>query len=873
MTPEHKRLAEPKDGNVPPWYKWGPYVSERSWGTVREDYSANGEAWLYFPFSDAAHKVYRWGEDGIAGWCDRYQVLSFAPAFWNGVDPILKERLFGLNSWEGNHGEDVKECYFHQDGTPTHSYMKYLYKYPQRPFPYIELVRENKNRRLDEEEYELLDTGIFDDNRYFDIFIEYAKASPEDTCIRIEAINRGPVEASLHILPHLWFRNQWGWGETPLPAPEITLERGQKTLCLVADDANLPSLPNLIFDYRLGHRYLYGPAGGSGLFTNNENDDSPSGYFKDGIQRHVIYREPKVNPLQTGSKACLHYLENIPPGESRVIKLRLTNQPLKHPLDDVDAIIQERKKEADQFYEAIHPKEASEEERRIQRQAFAGLLWNKQIYLFDVNIWLKGDNPSKPPPESRLFLRNIHWRHLNSMRILSVPDKWEFPWFASWDLAFHTLTLALIDMSYAKQQLWLLLFDQFQHPNGAIPAYEWEFSDLNPPIIAWAAMRLYAMEKEKTGKGDQEFLTKCFMKLLLNFVWWVNRVDSNGYNVFEGGFLGLDNITLVDRSKEIESGVRLRQSDGTGWMAMFCLNLMRMAIELAKSGLKGYEELATKFFEHFVYIAHAMKIRDNKHYELWSEKDHFFYDALSYPDGSFSKFKVRSLVGIIPLYAVDIVSEEELSMLPEFNRSFSWFALNRSQHISECVFHIGDKYLLSLVNDEQLAAVLQYVWNPEEFNSSFGMRSLSKHHEKHPVYYKQWKVGYEPGVSLSKIKGGNSNWRGPIWMPTNYLLIEALKKFAEVYGDAIRVGNPGEEKIDLSTMADKFTEKLLGLFKTSETGKRPFWGKVQQAHDSFWNDNLLFYEYYHAETGQGLGASHHAGWNTLVANLIEEKFK
>lgn len=857
---EKKRLGDSSFDEVPPWQKWGPYVAERAWGTVREDYSPNGDAWNYFPFGKAHQKVYRWGEDGIAGWCDRYQVLVLAPAFWNGRDPILKERHFGLNPWEGNHGEDVKECYFHLDGTPTHSYMKYLYKYPQNEFPYRQLLEENRRRGIQEPEFELLDTGIFEEDRYFDIFIEYAKASPEDVCMRIQAFNRGPQAAELHLLPQLWFRNQWSWGEKLLPEPEITASGHASALCLVADDGRLKSPANLMFDYHLGKRYFYGPEGAKMLFTDNENPHSGRPYVKDGFHRAVIEGASSVNPDQKGTKACFHYSFQIPAQGAVTLCFRLTPQPLQDPLGDVDEIIDSRKSEADSFYAEIHPQNATDEERRIQRQAFAGMLWNKQVYLYDVNRWLEGDNPSSPPPAERLSQRNSHWRHLNSMRVLSMPDKWEFPWFASWDLAFHAVSWGLIDLEFAKEQLWLLLFDQFQHPNGAIPAYEWEFSDLNPPVQAWAALKLYKMEIEQKGEGDDRFLGRCFLKLLLNFIWWVNKVDTAGFNVFEGGFLGLDNITLVDRSVELESGAVLRQSDGTAWMAMFCLNLMRMAMELAKRKWKGYETLASKFFQHFAYIAHAMKIRDNHRYEMWSEKDGFFYDVLSYPDGSFSKFRVRSLVGIIPLFAVDRIQESELDELPVFKKNFLWFLANRQTLVAESVFKKDSEYLLSLVNEKQLASVIGYLRNPKEFLSPFGLRSLSKFHEHTPFRYRDWKISYEPGVSLSYLKGGNSNWRGPIWMPMNYLLIQSLNQYQGFYSEA------------LDEIANDFVHRILNLFLPDEKGTRPFRGLNYPHNDPLWNPYLQFFEYFHAETGQGLGASHQTGWTALICNLIHEKY-
>lgn len=874
MTPERLRLAERRDDPVPPWYKWGPYVSDRSWGTVREDYSWNGDAWNYFPFEEAHKKTYRWGEDGIAGWCDRYQVLVFAPAFWNGKDYILKERLYGLSSPQGNHGEDVKEYYYYLDATPTHSYMKYLYKYPQAEFPYQQLKDVNAGRGLNDPEFELVDTGALENNRYFDIVIEYAKASPEDLCIRIEAFNRGDQAAPLHLIPQLWFRNQWSWGDAPLPAPMISNNPHQNHLCLIADDDKLLPFSNLNVEYRLGKRYLYGTLGGEALFTNNESHSSDQIYRKDSFHRKIIHGENAVNPDQVGTKACFHYtFPSVPPGGSVVIHLRLTNEPSKFPLDDIDHVIAQRKKEADEFYQTVHPKNATPEECMIQRQALAGIIWSKQFYLFDVSQWLEGDNSYNPIPPNRANIRNYHWRHLNSMRVLCMPDKWEYPWFAAWDLSFHCLTLGLVDIEFAKEQLWLLLFDQFQHPNGAIPAYEWEFSDLNPPVQAWAAYQLYMMQKEQTGVEDRDFLKKCFLKLLTNFAYWVNKVDSSGWNVFEGGFLGLDNISLVDRSVNMGGGATLKQSDGTGWMAMFCLNLMRISLELAKES-PTYESMATKFFQHFVYVAHAMKNMSNKKYSMWCHEDGFFYDVLAYPDGHFAEFKVRSLVGLIPLYAVDMIDEEELDQFPEFKMNFLWFLKNRRVLTNGCTIPVQNQgkrsYLLTLVEEKHLERVLSYLWNPEEFRSPWGIRSLSKFHEKNPFYYRDMQVGYEPGESVTRIKGGNSNWRGPIWFPTNYLLISSLKTFARGFQQSITVKSEDGKAMTLEDIIESFTQKLISIFKKDPSGKRPFLGTFPLADDPHFQDYLLFNEYFHAETGKGLGASHQTGWTALVANLIKE---
>src|SRR5256712_3214489 len=722
------------------WHKWGPYVADRAWATVREDYSANGDAWAFLPHDLARSKAYRWGEDGLAGICDRYQILTFALALWNGRDPILKERLYGLVPGEANHGEDVKEYYFYLDSTPTHSYMKYLYKYPQAAFPYSKLIEENGHRRGQQQaEYELIDTGVFDDNRYFDVFVEYAKADPDDICIRIEVANRGPEDAQIHVLPQIWFRNRWSWGKEARPEPAIRPgPSGKKFKSLEADDSLAEAMPNLSYEYRLGKRYLYGDADGQPLFTNNETNaprvwgagaQSRSPFVKDAFHRYVIGNEQCVNPDQVGTKACLHYAaRNVPAGGSIVINLRLSNKVLKQPLADVEKIIAERKAEADEFYESIHPAKASEDERRVQRQALAGMLWSKQIYFYDVDVWLNGDDPKWPPPASRGHGRNTRWLHLNSMRILSMPDKWEYPWFAAWDLAFHTVVLALIDAHFAKDQLWLMLFEQFQHPNGQIPAYEWEFSDLNPPVHAWAVWRVYNMDRIHSGTPDRDFLEKCFHKLMLNFTWWVNKVDREGNNVFEGGFLGLDNIAVFDRSEKLPGGATLEQSDATGWMGMFCLVMMRMALELAKNN-DVYEGLATKFFEHYVYIGAAMKmIRGDR--TLWDEKDGFFYDLLRFPDGSAVPFRVRSLVGLIPLYAIERLEEKWIQPFHIFRENLQWFLKHRRDIVDRCVTTVhcngDDTHVLAVVDQNQLKALLAGLVASNEVLLAYRLRSLGK---------------------------------------------------------------------------------------------------------------------------------------------------
>jgi hypothetical protein len=655
------------------------------------------------------------------------------------------------------------------------------------------------------------------------------------------------------------------------------IHEGPHALSLYADERDMPSPPKLGFTYRLGKHYLYGPTDGEALFTDNETSGAAvTSFYKDAFHRHIIHKENSVNPSKRGTKACLHYhFKTIAPKESVSLYLRLTSREMTNPLEDVESVIAMRKRETDAFYATIHPPKASDEEKMIQRQAFAGMLWSKQIYLFDVNLWLKGDNPHAPPAAERALIRNQHWEHLNSMRIMSMPDKWEYPWFAAWDHAFHCVTLGMIDIEYAKKQLWLLHFDQFQHPNGQIPSYEWEFSDTNPPVQAWAALKLYEMEKKRTKKGDREFLERCFHKLLMNFSWWVNKVDVSGNNIFEGGFLGMDNISVLDRSERLGHGVRLQQSDGTGWMAFFCLNLMRIALELSKKNA-SYEALATKFFQHYVYIAHAMRTRGHCDYGMWSENDGFFYDVLTYPDGHFEKFRVRSLVGIIPLFATELIEEKELMAHPEFRANFFWFLENRKNLVKECIITVQKRkkkaFVLSLMDAQHLKSVLGYVWNPEEFRSDYGLRSLSKVHLHHPFTFEERKVVYEPGESIERIKGGNSNWRGPIWFPINYLLIEALRKIARGVGKELKISAPGEKGKTVEEIADFFSEKLKALFYShKKLGYRPFFGpSFPFKEDPHWKDYILFYEYFNPETGQGLGASHQTGWSALVANLIEE---
>jgi hypothetical protein len=885
-TAEYKRLHGAYPGRlVRPWRKWGPYIADRAWGTVREDYSAHGTAWDYLTHDLARSKAYRWGEDGIAGLSDRYQILVFALAFWNGRDPILKERLFGLNSGEGNHGEDVKEYYYYLDNTPSHSYQKMLYKYPQREFPYGWLVEENRRRAGHGPEFELIDTGIFDDDRYFDVFVEYAKTSEEDICIRIEAFNRGPEDAELHLLPHLWFRNSWAWSDPAGPEPTIVLGKSSSGLIdLQADDRSALPPKNLRDIYQLGLRHLYADGHGTPLFTYNETNAprvygpgnvSRKLYAKDAFHRYIVNGEHGlVNPSEEGTKACIDYKLRIPPGQSAVLRLRLTPGQFNDPLAAVDDIVAERKREADLFYNAVHPPRATEEERMIQRQAFAGLLWSKQMFYYDVNLWLEGDNPKSPPPDSRWHGRNLHWRHLNSMRILSMPDKWEYPWFAAWDLAFQCTTMALIDPGFAADNLWFLLFEQFQHTNGQIPAYEWEFSDLNPPVHAWAVWRVYEIERDRTGYSNREFLEKCFHKLLINFAWWVNKVDSQGNNVFEGGFLGLDNITVVDRSEKLPNGAILEQSDGTGWMAFFCIYMMHIALELAKEN-PTYESLATKFFQHYTFIGKAMKNIGGRDFQLWDDKEGFFYDVLRYPNGEFHRFRVRSLVGLIPIFAVDVLTEEELKQHSEFTADLQWFLRNRqalAKHACIPDTRDGKDILtLSIVDREQLKRLLERIWDSSEFLSGYGIRSLSKYHREHPFAFGSSVVRYEPAEEDIKLKGGNSNWRGPIWFPTAYLIVESLRKYSEGLGPDFGLEGPDGKVTNTRQMAEEIANRMINIFKRDPNGHRPVFGGARKfQEDPYWRDHLLFYEHFHGDNGAGIGASHQTGWTALVANLIDE---
>ncbi len=839
------------------WRKWGAYVSERAWGTVREDYSENGDAWNFLTHDMARSKAYRWGEDGLCGWCDLYQTLVFSLSLWNGKDPILKERLFGLNPFEGNHGEDVKEYYFYQDATPTHSYMKFLYRYPHNAFPYDELVKENQRRGVREREFELIDTGVFANNAFFDIVVEYAKASPDDVCIRIEIFNRGEREASIHVLPQLWFRNRWAWEKKWDCVPEISSRDG----CLYADPKKMPEPDWLISDYSIFPYYLIGDKAEELLFTNNETHNerlygtaSHFPYVKDAFHRYVIHQENCVNPAKKGTKACFHYKLGIPAKQSRVLKLRLSQQISK--LEDVDGVVAARKIEADAFYGAMQPKGLSPEDKQIQRQALAGLIWSTQFYFYDVQKWLEGDDKAAPPSPSRYQIRNTHWVHLHCHNLIVMPDKWEYPWFASWDSCFHITALSLVDLPFAKWQMKLFLTYKYQHPNGQVPAYEWGFSEANPPVQAFAVWQLYEREK------DPDFLEFCFIKLLSNFSWWINKVDRFGNNVFEGGFLGLDNISVFDRSKPLRSGGYFEESDGTGWMGFFALLMMKMALELAC--IKPYfEQFAMVFLEHYVAIAGAMQGTRNRPMDFWDEQDGFFYDLLCHPDGTHFHLKVRSFVGLIPFYSLESFDEEELKKHPRFYGRFQNYLKHFNQLVGRCITRLDGRYIFSLMTLDQMKRVLQKVWDPNEFLSAYGLRSVSKFHEKHPFSFHGNVVGYEPGESIEKIKGGNSNWRGPIWFPVNYLFLRSLIQLSKIAGP--------DFGMDLSEMASDLRQRLINLFRKDSKGLRPiFYDCPGLSGLEGWNDLLLFFEHYHGDTGRGLGASHQTGWSALVANLIQQ---
>ncbi len=889
MNPEQKRLEEARTAKIH-WRRWGPYLSERQWGTVREDYSPDGTAWESFSFDQSRSRAYRWGEDGIAGISDNHQRLCFSVGLWNGQDPFLKERLFGLTGNQGNHGEDVKEYYFYLDNTPTHSYMKCLYKYPHRAFPYQQLLEETRRRSRKDPEFELLDTGIFDEDRYFDVFIEYAKNSPEDILIQLTISNRGPEEATLHLLPTLWFRNTWSWGaKSSETKSSLKIFSSQNNGSLI--EAAYPALQS---------RWLYceapqnADAGAQGpvplLFTENETNyqrlfgvGNNSPYVKDGINDYVVGgNKNAVNPNQTGTKMSAHYVLKLAKGETKSVRLRLCDiSNLTEPFGvSFEKVFQDRKKEADEFYHHLCPFPLSDDERNIQRQAFAGMLWNKQFYHYIVEDWLKGDPNGAPPPAERLEGRNHEWKQVYNEDILSMPDKWEYPWFAAWDLAFHTIPLAMIDPEFAKQQLILLTREWYMHPNGQIPAYEWQFNDVNPPVHAWAALRVYRIEQKMHGRADRLFLERVFQKLLLNFTWWVNRKDTEGNNVFEGGFLGLDNIGVFDRSHELPTGGFLEQADGTSWMGMYCLNMLAIALELAP-GDPSYEDIASKFFEHFLYIADAMNRIGEREVQLWDEADGFYYDVLHLPSGEHVSMKVRSMVGLIPLFAVETLDPEVLELLPGFKKRLEWFIKNRpdlAQNVA-CMETqgVGERRLLSIVRKEKLKRVLEKMLDEKEFLGPYGIRSLSKFHEQNPYIFlkdgNEYRVGYEPAESTTGLFGGNSNWRGPVWFPVNFLLIEALQKFHYYYGNDFKVECPvgSGQSMTLWDTGLLLSRRLMQIFLKSPNGHRPVYGGTQKFQtDPQWHDYILFYEYFHGENGAGLGAGHQTGWTGLVAKLIQQ---
>ena len=881
MKAEEKRLEEARTRDRD-WKLWGCYLSERAWGTVREDYSADGSAWSYFPFEHAVSKAYRWNEDGIGGISDRKQRICFALSLWNGKDEFLKERLFGLGGNEGNHGEDVKEYYFYLDNTPTHSYMKFLYKYPQNPFPYKELHAENAKRDKNDSEFELLDTGIFDDNKYFDVFIEYAKADIDDICIKITAHNRGDEAAPLHLLPTVWFRNRWSW-----------YEKSNKPQMRIAEinTRNISAID--MTEERNGNYRLYCEGSLPILFTENDtnfekiyNGKNTSPFVKDSINDFVVgNKQAAINPNQTGTKAAVHYDFEIAPHSSETIYLRLSADELiiaSHDgfIEECEAVFRRRLAEADEFYADIIPENLDDDAKNVMRQSLAGMLWSKQFYNYVVKIWLEGDAEFPPPPIGHQTGRNSEWTHLYNDDVISMPDKWEYPWYAAWDLAFHCVSLAIVDSEFAKDQLILLLREWYMHPNGQIPAYEWAFSDVNPPVHAWAALRVYQIEAKRRGAADRDFLEKVFHKLLLNFTWWVNRKDEEGNNVFEGGFLGLDNIGVFDRNMKLPLGGHLEQSDGTSWMAMFCLNMLAIAFELAKED-NVYEDVASKFFEHFVYISDAMNNVGNENTELWNERDGFYYDVLHLPDQRNIPIKLRSMVGLIPLFAVETLEAEWLETLPSFKKRTDWFIKNRSDLIDDiaCLQSNGvnDRRLLALVNPERLRRILRTMLSETEFLSDYGIRALSRHYKSNPYTIsldgKNHVVEYEPGESRTGLFGGNSNWRGPIWFPVNFLLIEALQKFDFYFGESFKIEFPtGSEKMmTLWEVSQELSKRLSNIFLKDSGGSRAVFGNSEKFQtDEHWRDHILFYEYFHGDKGCGLGASHQTGWTGLIGKMLQQ---
>ena len=876
LTAEEQRLEQSRERTAH-WKRWGPYLSERAWGTVREDYSAYGTAWDYLPHDHARSRAYRWNEDGLAGICDRHQMICFALALWNGRDPILKERAFGLTGSEGNHGEDLKEYYFYLDSTPTHSYMKYLYKYPQAQFPYSQLVEENRRRGKDEPEFELIDTGIFNEDRYFDVFVEYAKADVEDLLIKISAVNRGPDAAQINLLPTVWFRNTWSWNN-----------QNGKSRPRLSRDGSVIELNHP----ELGRRWLYCDGTPDLLFTENEtntqrlfNAANASTFVKDGVNDYVVHgKQHAVNPAQVGTKAAANYTITISPGDTATIRLRLSDKaPGKSRVafgPEFDQVFADRIREANEFYETVIPTNLSNDARSVMRQSMGGLLWSKQFYHYVIEQWLQGDSAAPKPPVERVKGRNHEWRHLYNADVISMPDKWEYPWYAAWDLAFHCVPLALVDSEFAKEQLLLMLREWYMHPNGQLPAYEWAFGDVNPPVHAWAAWRVYKIEKKRRGVGDTVFLKRVFQKLLLNFTWWVNRKDAEGMNIFQGGFLGLDNIGVFDRSAPLPTGGHIAQSDGTSWMAMYALNLLAIAMELAKED-PSYEDVASKFWEHFLSIARAMNNRGDEDVKLWDDEDGFFYDVLHLPEGKPQPMKVRSMVGLIPLFAVETLEPETLADLPDFKRRMEWFINNRADLTENvaCMRTPGhdERRLLSIVSRDQLRSVLRFMLDESEFLSPYGIRAISRYHRDNPYVLQvngtQHRVDYEPAESSTGLFGGNSNWRGPIWFPLNYLIIESLQKFHHYHGEDFKVECPtgSGQMMTLWEVAAEISRRLSRIFLQDSNGRRPVFGSAEKFQtDPNWRGLIPFHEYFHGDNGTGIGASHQTGWTGLVGKLPQQ---
>jgi hypothetical protein len=875
MNAEQARMA------LPEWKKWGPYMTDRQWGTVREDYSANGTAWEFVSHDMARSKAYRWGEEGIGGICDEKQFLCFALSLWNKKDPILKERYFGLTGNEGNHGEDVKECYYYLDNTPSHAYMKMLYKYPQSSYPYQQLIDGNSRQGKTDPEFELIDTGIFNEDHYFDVFIEYAKNEPEDILIKITVFNRSALDAPLNLLPTIWYRNTWIWGYDAYK-PDL-FASGNQCISLVHE--------------KQGNYFLYCQGKPELLFAENESNNKKlyglsieQGYFKDGINNYIVQGDPAgINREMHGTKAAANYDIIIKGGESASITLRLVNKEVMDPFKDFDAIFGKRKQEADIFYAGIQEGIESEDARNVQRQAFGGLLWSKQFYYFNIHQWLQGDPAQPPPPHERNSGRNREWKHLDNIDIISMPDKWEYPWYAAWDLCFHAVAFMPLDPAFAKSQLLMLTREWYMHPNGQMPAYEWAFSDVNPPVQAWAAWRVYRGEQRfHQVAGDREFLEAIFHKLLLNFTWWVNRKDEKGNNLFEGGFLGLDNIGAFDRNTELPPGINLAQSDGTSWMAMYSLNLMRIALELAK-GNHIYQDMASKFFEHFLYIAEAMWRKGPDNEGLWDNEDEFYYDMLYADDGRSLKLKLRSMVGLIPMFAVEVLEDDIFLQQKEFVSRLNWF-LNHRPDLASLVSRWnekspGQKHLLSVLRGTRLTKILLRMLDESEFLSPYGIRAMSKSHEANPFHVSMKTVTldahYTPAEGDSSMFGGNSNWRGPIWMPMNYLILESLRRFYQYYGDDFKVEYPTHSG-NYHTLFEVFLElakRMTHIFLRDENGKRAVFGNNEKLQtDPYFKDYILFYEYFHGDTGRGVGASHQTGWTALIARLLfpmqnEEKWK